>query len=103
SPAEIPSLGHPFATIRRNSDLGTAGTSSMTLVREHDWAPPSRADAVLFQLKVLVFRLERLARDALRGPRRLPRAEVEDFPHSIALSRAPLWAEVGASERALQR
>jgi hypothetical protein len=75
----------------------------MTLVREHDWAPPSRADAVLFQLKALAFRLERLARDALSGPGRLPRAEVVDFPHCVAVSRTPLWAEVTAPERALQR
>ncbi len=75
----------------------------MTLVREHDWAPPTRADAVLFQLKALAFRLERLARDALAGPWRLPRAGVVDFPHCVAVSRTPLWAEVTAPERALQR
>ena len=36
----------------------------MTLVREHDWAAPTRADAVLFALKAGAFRLRRLWRDA---------------------------------------
>jgi hypothetical protein len=75
----------------------------MTLVREHDWAPPSRAGAVLFQLKALAFRLKRLARDAAAGPVRLPRADAEAFAVTIAASRTPLWAEVSAAERALQR
>ncbi|HEX4296031.1 MAG TPA: VanW family protein [Rhizomicrobium sp.] len=75
----------------------------MTLVREHDWAAPTRADAVLFALKACVFRLRRLWRDALTGPERLPQGDAASFTCVVASSRAPLWAEVPPAERALQR
>jgi hypothetical protein len=75
----------------------------MTLVREHDWAAPTRAGAVLFELKACAFRLRRLWRDALSGPKRLPRADAASFSCVAASSRTPLWAEVPPAERALQR
>lgn len=75
----------------------------MTLVREHDWAAPTRADAVLFELKACAFRMRRLWRDALAGPERLPQADAASFACVVASSRTPLWAEVPPAERALQR
>lgn len=75
----------------------------MTLTREQEWAPPSRGDAVLFELKASAFRLRRLVRDALSGPKRLSRGSAEGFTAVAASSRTPLWAEVSSAERALQR
>ena len=75
----------------------------MTLVREHDWAAPTRGDAVLFALKAAAFRLRRLWRDALSGPTRLPRVDAAAFTCVVASSRTPLWAEVLPAERRLQR
>lgn len=75
----------------------------MTLAREHDWAAPTRAGAVLFELKASAFRLRRLLRDALVGPKRLRRMDAALFATVVASSRTPLWAEVPPAERALQR
>jgi len=75
----------------------------MTLTRTEDLAPPSRGDAVLFEAKASAFRLRRLFRNALTGPRRLAKADAADFGIVVAQSRTPLWAEVPASERTLQR
>ncbi len=75
----------------------------MTLTRVDDWAAPTRGGAILFELKASLFRLRRLWRDALAGPRRLPRSDAALFPVAVALSRTPLWAEVRPSERTLQR
>jgi hypothetical protein len=75
----------------------------MAMTRIEDWAPPTRGDAVLFALKASIFRLRRLARDAVSGPRRLAQASEEPFHTVIASSRTPLWADVLPSERALQR
>jgi hypothetical protein len=74
----------------------------MTLSRVEDFAP-TRADAAIFELKANLFRLRRLARDALSGPARLARAEPQDFPLVAARSRTPLWTRIAASERTLQR
>lgn len=75
----------------------------MTLTRTEDFAPPSRGDAVLFELKTSLFRLRRLFHDALSGPKWLARGDPADFGFVVAQSRTPLWSEVPASERALQR
>jgi len=75
----------------------------MTLVREHDWAAPTRAGAALFELKACAFRLRRLWSDALVGPKRLPQVDAASFTRVVASSRTPLWAEVPPAERALQR
>lgn len=74
----------------------------MTLSRVEDFAP-TRLGAAVFELKACLFRLRRLGRDALAGPARLPKAEMEDFPLLAARSRTPLWAQVAPSERTLQR
>ena len=75
----------------------------MTLTRVEDFAAPTRADALLFELKASAFRLRRLLRDAVSGPKRLARADASLFPFVAAQSRTPLWAEVPAAERTLQR
>jgi len=75
----------------------------MTLAQTNAFEPPSRGDAVLFELKASVFRLERLFRDALTGPKRLAKGDPVEFGYVIAQSRTPLWAEVPAAERTLQR
>jgi len=75
----------------------------VTLTRTEDFAPPSRGDAVLFTLKASLFRLRRLFHDALSGPKRLAKGDPADFEFLVAQSRTPLWAEVPASERTLQR
>lgn len=75
----------------------------MTLTRAEDFAIPTRADALLFELKATAFRLRRLARDARGGPRRLAKGEAAGFAIVVAQSRTPLWGEVKPSEHALQR
>lgn len=75
----------------------------MTLTRVEDFAPPTRADALIFELKANAFRLRRLLSDAVSGPKRLARAGASAFPVVAAQSRTPLWAEVPPAERALQR
>ncbi len=75
----------------------------MTLTRTEDFAPPSRGDAILFELKASLFRLQRLFRDALTGPKRLAKGGLVEFGYVVAQSRTPLWAEVPAAERTLQR
>jgi hypothetical protein len=64
---------------------------------------PSRGDAVLFELKASLFRLQRLVRDVSAGPRRLGKGDPAAFGFVIAQTRTPLWAEVPAAERTLQR
>jgi hypothetical protein len=75
----------------------------MTLAREEGWAPPTRGDAVLFEMKASAFRLRRLVSDAFAGPKRLPRGSVQGFGAVAAVSRTALWADVSPAERALQR
>jgi hypothetical protein len=75
----------------------------MTFAHSRDFAPPSRGDAVLFELKSAAFRLRRLLRDAWTGPGRLPKDTAAGFPVTIARSRTPLWSEARPGERALQR
>jgi hypothetical protein len=75
----------------------------MTLTRTEDFTPPSRGDAVLFEAKASVFRLRRLFRDAVAGPRHLAKADPATFNFVVAQSRTPLWAEVPVAERPLQR
>jgi hypothetical protein len=75
----------------------------MTLAQIEDLAPPSRGDAVLFELKASLFRLRRLFRDALSGPKRLAKGDSASFGFVVAQSRTPLWAEVPAAEHRLQR
>ncbi|HWA90418.1 MAG TPA: VanW family protein [Rhizomicrobium sp.] len=73
----------------------------MTLAHSQDL--PSRGDALVFELKASAFRLRRLVRDAVSGPKRLPRADARDFPAVVARAQAPLWSEARPKERALQR
>ena len=75
----------------------------MSLARTEDFAPPSRGDAALFELKASLFRLRRLFQNGLAGPERLEKGDPAAFSHVIAQSRTPLWAEVPAAERTLQR
>jgi len=57
----------------------------------------------LFELKACLFRLRRLVQDGLAGPERLAKGDPAAFGPVIAQSRTPLWAEVPAAERTLQR
>jgi hypothetical protein len=75
----------------------------MTLTRVEDFAHPTRADALLFELKASAFRLRRLAADAVSGPKRLAKADAAPFPFVAAASRTQLWAEMPVAERKLQR
>jgi hypothetical protein len=63
---------------------------------------PTRADAVLFALKMQALRARRFVLELGRAPKRLPRTAAAAGV-IVAQSRAPLWGETRAGEQRLQQ
>ena len=71
--------------------------------RAPDRRIPTLGDAALFQLKAAGLQLRRGAEDLIRPVARLPSGDAADYPHEIAQSRSPLWADPRLAEAAMQR
>lgn len=67
-----------------------------------DRTAPTPASTLLFHVKTIAFRLQRLARDLGDGPRRMTRDDPAAFPVVLTESRTALWSDVRPEERALQ-
>ncbi|HXC54829.1 MAG TPA: VanW family protein [Rhizomicrobium sp.] len=77
-------------------------SETQTIGRSPERAIPTRLGALIFQLKVNVFRARRFAGEFGRAPKRLARGEAAAFAAVIAEARSFLWSDPDAAERALQ-
>lgn len=68
--------------------------------RSASFVPPTLRGALLFEAKSFCFRAQRSVKDALSGPARLSRAQVQGV--IAGQSRTPLWGDTRMSERAMQ-
>jgi glycosyltransferase involved in cell wall biosynthesis len=80
------------------SDADAAGARRLP-----ERAVPRRLDALLFSLKVSVFRAQRFAAEFGRGPARLSRGDAALFGVVVAESKTPLWGDPRLGERAMQQ
>jgi hypothetical protein len=83
--------------------MGIPVTISETAARLPERAIPTRLGALLFLLKVSVFRAQRAAQEIGSAPARLSKAGAERFDVVAAESRTPLWGDTRPGEQALQR
>jgi hypothetical protein len=65
-------------------------------------ATPTRLGAAIFGGKACLLALRRAAVDVRAGVRQHPRGDPAEYPHLLAESRSPLWAEDSEAERGLQ-
>jgi len=70
-------------------------------------SPPSmtrttRFSQLVFGAKAVILRTRRTARNLVAGPPLLSKAEASGFPHLLAESRSPLWADEALAERGFQ-
>ena len=66
-------------------------------------APPTRLDALIFNLKVSALRAQRIACDVRWPLPRLRRADTSDNLRVVAQASTSLWSDVRPAERAMQR
>jgi hypothetical protein len=81
--------------------LSNAGAAVARRLPER--AAPKRLDALLYSLKVSVFRAQRLLTEIGRAPRRLWRNDAAAFGAVVAASHTPLWGDPRLAERAMQQ
>ncbi len=67
------------------------------------WSRPTRFSGLIFHFKVILLQAARARRDWRAGPRRLGRADAEDFPALLGESRSALWADDRDAEVSYQR
>ena len=63
---------------------------------------PTRYSQLVFGAKAVILRARRAARNLVAGPPLLAKAEAPGFPHLLAESRSPLWADEALAERGFQ-
>lgn len=63
---------------------------------------PTRFSSLVFHAKAVILRARRAAWNLIAGPPLLAKAEAAGFPHPVAESRSPLWADEVLAERGFQ-